>query len=131
MMQKYLRIAAAFCAMLFWAATLEAKSKADKLFQQGQQAEQRQDYDAALDFYLKALDLKANDTAYTIAMRRVRFEASQKHVNAGLKMRKTGNLEGVLGGFHRALVADPSSSIALQEITRTQEMIRNANPGES
>ena len=111
--------------------TLDAKNKADKLFQQGQAAEQKQDWDKALDLYLQALDLKPGDPQYTIAMRRARFQSSQKHMNAGQKLRSEGKLQEALGEFQKALISDPSSSIAVQEIKRTQGMIQNAKPGES
>ncbi len=131
MRHRYLRVLLALCALvLLLAGTLEAKSKADKLFQQGQAAEQKQDWDTALDFYLKALDLKPGDAQYMIAMRRCRFQSAQKHLNAGQKLRTDGKLQEALGEFQRAMIADPSSPMSVQEIKRTQEMIDDQNkPG--
>jgi general secretion pathway protein D len=126
MMHKHLRALAAFCAVfLLLCATIEAKSKgnAEKLFKEGQAAEQKGDLDKALDLYMQALDLKPTDPSYMLAMRRVRFNAGQKHVNAGQKVRVEGKLEEALGEFQKALIADPASSIAIQEMKRTQVMI--------
>lgn len=124
MNRRRLRVLAALCAMvLLFAAALQAKSKADKLFQQGQQAEAHQDWDTALEFYLQALDIKPNDTEYTIAMRRARLQAGARHVSQAQKLRSEGKLEEALAEFQKALITDPSSSIAIQEIKRTQQMI--------
>jgi general secretion pathway protein D len=124
MKHKYLRaMLALFALILLIAGALEAKSKADKIFELGQAAEQKQDWDKALDLYIQALDMKPNDAQYTIAMRRARFQSGQKHLHAGQKLRTDGKLEEALGEFQRSLIADPSSSISIQEIKRTEEMI--------
>ncbi len=121
-------------ALLLFAAALQAKSKADKLYQQGQQAEQRQDWDAALEFYLQALDLKPGDAQFMIAMRKARLQAGARHVTAAQKLRSEGKLQEALAEFQKALITDPSSSMAIQEIRRTQTMIQqeqahpSANP---
>src|SRR5579871_4212595 len=119
MNRKYLRVIALLAGMLLLCTmALQAKSKADKLFQQGQQAELKQDWDAALEFYLQALDIKPGDTQYMIAMRKARLQAGVKHVQAAQKLRADGKLEEALGEFEKALISDPSSPIAIQEIRR-------------
>src|SRR6266852_4149572 len=124
MKHKYLRVwTAIFAVALLAAGELQAKNKGDKLFKEGLVAEQRQEWDKALDLYQQALDEKPGDSQYTIGMRRARFQAGQKHVNLGEKLRSQGKLEEALGEFQRALIADPSSAIAIQEIKRTQGMI--------
>jgi general secretion pathway protein D len=133
MNRKHLRVLAALCAtLLLSSVVVQAKSKTDKLYLQGQTAEQRQDWDAALEFYLQALDIKPGDAQYMIAMRRARLQAGAKHVTAGQKLRADGKLEEALGEFQKALIADPSSAISIQEIRRTQQMIKqpSANPEE-
>jgi general secretion pathway protein D len=104
---------------------LEAGSgKGDKeLFKQAQAAEARKDWDKALELYLQALDKKPDETNYMIAMRRARFQAGQMHVNLGQKLRGEGKLAEAVGEFQKALIADPASSIAIQEMKRTQAMI--------
>lgn len=132
MKHNYLRVIAALLIIVFvLVGTLEAKSKADKLFALGQAAEAKQDWDKALDYYLQALDLKPGDAQYTMSMRRARFQAGSKHMNEGTKLRKDGKLQEALAEFQKALIADPSSSIAVEEIKRTQVMIQNLKPGES
>jgi general secretion pathway protein D len=132
MKHNYLRVIAAILTILFvLIGTLEAKSKAEKLYALGQAAEAKQDWDKALDYYLQALDLKPGDAQYTMSMRRARFQAGSKHMNAGKKLRDDGKLQEALGEFQKALIADPSSSIAVEEIKRTQTMIQNAKTGEA
>ena len=53
------------------------------------------------------------------------------HVNAGQKLRADGKLEEAMGEFQRALIADPSSAIAMQEIKRTQQMMRREEAREA
>jgi general secretion pathway protein D len=124
MNRRHLRVIAALGAMLFlFALALQGKGKADKLFQEGQTAEQKQDWDAALEYYLQALDLKPGDAQFMIAMRRARLQAGLKHVAAAQKLRSEGKLEEALVEFEKALISDPASAITIQEIKRTQQMI--------
>jgi general secretion pathway protein D len=126
MKYKYLRaFGAIWLLLILLLGSMEAKSKgnADKLFKQGQAAEEKGEWDKALEFYLQALDIKPTDAGYMLSMRRARFQAGQKHVGAGQKARSEGKLEEALGEFQKALIADPSSSISIQEMKRTQEMI--------
>ena len=47
--------------------------KADKLQEQGRQAEVRREYDKALDLYEQALALDPSDSGYLLSVRRARF----------------------------------------------------------
>jgi len=124
MIPKYLRAAAVLLlALALVAGVLTAKEKSDKLFKEAQAAEQREDWDKALDLYLKALDQKPNDAMYMIGMRRARFQAGAKHVKQGQKLRTDGKLQEAMQEFQKALIADPSSTMATQEIKRTQQLI--------
>jgi general secretion pathway protein D len=132
MKHRYLRVFAALLLMfLVLFGTMGAKSKGnpDKLFKEGQAAEAKGDWDKALDLYLQALDLKPNDAAYMLSMRRARFQSGQKHVSAAQKARAEGKLEEALAEFQKALIADPSSAISIQEMKRTQEMIEQQKKG--
>ena len=112
-----------FCST-FVSTPVYAKTKAgEKLVKQGRLAEVKKDYDAALDFYEKALATDPADAGYTLLTQRARFYASQMHVEAGRKTREKGDLDGALAEFTKAMQKDPSSAIAVQEWKRTQEMI--------
>ncbi len=74
--------------------------------------------------YQKAVDAAPGDLAYEIAMRRARFQSGQLHVDAGVKLRNQDKrLQDAMQEFQKALVIDPSSQVALQEIKRTQQML--------
>jgi general secretion pathway protein D len=89
----------------------------------GEKAENLQDYDAALNYYQKAVHAEPHNASYRIKLDQARFEAGQFHVKRGLELRKRGDLQGAAGEFQRALAADPSSSIAEQELNKTTEML--------
>ncbi len=97
--------------------------KGDKFFSDGRVYEGRKEWDAALDSYEKALSEDPADIAYQIAADRARFQASQIHIDAGLKIRATGQLGDALVEFQKAFGISPASVIAVQEIQETQEMI--------
>src|ERR1700719_1845607 len=56
------------------------KGKPD--YQQGRKAENLKDYDAAYDFYQKALQSEPENAEYQIKFGQARFEASAFHVKA-------------------------------------------------
>ncbi|MEK7753816.1 MAG: tetratricopeptide repeat protein, partial [Acidobacteriota bacterium] len=128
---------AALVIALALAAGVDAKSrKGDKAWKEGRVAEDRRDYDKALDLYEKALNEEPGDAGYLLSVRRVRFQAGQAHVDKGKKLRAQGQLEEALAEYQKAFAIDPSSSIAEQEIRRTLQMIdrekkRAAEPGQA
>ncbi len=103
--------------------------KGDKLLNQGQIAEAKGDWDAALEIYERAFEEDPSDTAYMIAVRKARFEAGQKHVDLGERARSAGKYDDALREFQRALIADPGSSIALQDIRETERMMQSSKAG--
>jgi len=110
--------------LLILAGDLPAKTrKGDKLLKEGQQAEAREEWDKALELYEQALLTDPSDAAYQIAVRRVRFQAGQMHVNRGRKLREAGRIQDALAEFMKAYAIDPSSAIAEQEIRRTRQML--------
>src|ERR1700704_6511284 len=97
------------------------KGKPD--YQQGRRAENLKDYDAAFDFYQRALKNEPENAEYQIRFNQARFEASAFHVKAGVKLRERGDLQGAAGEFQRAVAIDPSSPIAEQELRKIAETI--------
>jgi len=67
--------------------------KGDQLISRGRAAEVRKQYDEALDLFEQALSEDPSDTAYQLAMRRVRFQAGQFHVERGMKLRTDGKTD--------------------------------------
>ena len=103
---------------------LEAKTrKGDKFLAQGRVAETKKDWDAALDFFEKALSEDPAEVVYQMSVQKARFEASAMHLDAGLKMRAQGQLGEALIEFQKAYAINPGSVVASQETQLTQEMI--------
>ena len=125
MMCKYLRVIAVVCLALLAGLPGQAGTrKGDKFFKQAQAAEVKKDWDLALQFYKQAVDEDPRDSGYLIGLQRARFQASAMHVDRGQKIRADGKLEEAISEFQKAIIADPSSAIALQELKRTQDMLR-------
>ncbi len=102
---------------------------AKALYDKGQDAEARQNYEQAFDYFKQAYNLKPKDLRYRTAFERNRFLAAASEVHHGQILRDAGKLDEALAQFQKALETDPSSFIAQQELKRTQQMIREAqNP---
>src|ERR1022692_2815508 len=103
--------------------------KAKGIYEKGQDAEARQNYEAAYDFYKQAYDLKPKDLRYRTSFERMRAKAAQVIVHRGQGLVDAGKLQEALAEFQKALQIDPSLFIATQELRRTQQMINDAaNP---
>lgn len=92
-------------------------------YNQAQKAENLQDYDAALAYYEKAVKAEPGNATFKIKLHQARFDAGEYHIKRGLEMRKRGELDGAAIEFQKAFLADPSSSMAEQELKHTAEMI--------
>jgi general secretion pathway protein D len=101
------------------------KGKTD--YNQGRKAEHLQDYDAAYDYYQKALKNDPDNALYLIKFNQARFEASSLHVKNGIKLRERGQLEAAASEFQRAAAIDPSSPIAEQELRKTVTLLEEKN----
>ncbi len=116
----------ALLLLLVAVVTLPAiADKAKSLFIQGQDAEARQNYEAAYDLFRQAYDLKPRDLRYRAAFERARFEAAASIVHRGQKLREEGKLQEAVAEFQKAVAIDPSSFIAQQELKRTQRLIND------
>ncbi|HXN49950.1 MAG TPA: cohesin domain-containing protein [Bryobacteraceae bacterium] len=128
---RYLKMALAAALVLAFVAVGDARTrKGDKFLAEGEVAESHKDWDAALDAYEKAMAEDSTDVAYQIAIRRVRFQAGEMHIGAGIKMRDAGEIDKALVEFQKAYAIDPSSDVADQELKKTLAMIeRNRERG--
>ena len=116
-------------ALFLWlvaALTLPALAdKAKDFFVKGQDAEARQQFEAAYDFYKQAYDLKPKELRYRAAFEHARFEAASTIVHRGQKLREDGKLDEAVAEFQKALDIDPSLFVAKQELIRTQKLIND------
>lgn len=114
-------------ALLLWLVAVAAlpalADKAKQMYDKGQDAEARQNYEAAYGFFKQAYDLKPKDLRYRTAFERIRFKAAASIVHRGQRLREDGKLEDAAAEFQKALVMDPSLFIAKQELQRTLKMI--------
>jgi general secretion pathway protein D len=116
----------ALMLLLVAVVTLPAiADKAKDLYAKGQDAEARQQYEAAYGFFRQAYNLKPKDLRYRAAFERIRFEAAATIVHNGQKLRDDGKLEEAVAEFQKALAIDPSLFIAKQELNRTVKIIND------
>ena len=103
---------------------LEAKTrKGDKFLAEGRAHEEKKEWDAALADYEKALSEDPGDINYQMAAQKARFEDSAMHITVGTRIRSQGQLGEALLEFQKGFALNPSSTLAEQEIIRTQQMI--------
>ena len=119
-MKRFTRV----LALLLIGAVLPALASNDKaakaLYQKGKDAEVRQDYIAAYNFYHQAYQLKPADLTYRASFEYVRFLAAASYVHQGEILVKAGKLQEALTDFEQAIAIDPSSFIAQQQANKTR-----------
>ena len=109
---------AALLAVAGLGGTVLHAQSANTLFKRGQDAEARQDYDAAFDYFQKASAKSPKDIAYRTALYRVRVTAAAAHLSKGRKLLQSGDEQGAMGEFLHAAEVDPGNEAAQQEIAR-------------
>jgi general secretion pathway protein D len=102
-------------AILFAVPTAQAQS-AGSWNSKGQNAEAREDYDAAFEAFRQAHLKKPKDLRYKTRYERLKFEAANMHVDRGRVLRQSGDLNGATNEFARALQIDPGNQAAAQEL---------------
>src|ERR1700741_3383767 len=118
-MSRWCRFVILFAVAVFAAGCPKAK----KDYNAARHAADLKDYDAAVDYYLKATKADPHNVSYKIGLDQARFEAGASHVQKGLKLREKGDFQGAVSEFQRAQIMDPSSTSADQELQRTLRMI--------
>lgn len=112
------------CALAAAAGSASAHNrKGDKLLKLGEKAEADKEYDQAVDYYDQALATEPKDPGYMMADQRAHGKAAEWHIEQGKILQAQQRLGDALVDFQRALLADPSSQIALQEVRETTEML--------
>src|SRR5579864_4341183 len=127
-MRSLLRPAAWLLVVLAGTLLLFADS-ARTNYNKGRDAEQRQDYERAFEYYQEAYRQKPKDLRYRTAYEHTKFLAAAAHVHRGQLLRDGGKLDEALAEFQKASAIDPSSFIAQQELRKTQDLLNQAtNP---
>ncbi|MFZ0439053.1 MAG: secretin N-terminal domain-containing protein, partial [Candidatus Sulfotelmatobacter sp.] len=118
------RLTPAAVGLLVLLAILPAiADKAKSIYEKGQDAEARQNYEVAYDLYKQAYDLKPKDLRYRTSFERMRSKAALSIVHHAQVIRDEGKLQDAVVEFQKALQIDPSLFIAQQELKRTLQMI--------
>jgi general secretion pathway protein D len=86
----------------------------------GQNAEAREDYDAAFEDYRQAHLKKPKDLRYKERYERLRFQAANVHLDRGRVLRQSGDITGAINEFARSLQIDPGNQAAAQELQVTE-----------
>lgn len=104
---------------------------AKSLYAKGADAQARQDYEKAYEYFKEAYNRQPKELKYRTAYERNRFLAAASHVHRGQIALDANKLDEAKTEFEKALTIDPSSFIAQQELRRTLQMIQegtNAEP---
>ncbi len=110
---------ALFLALGFMQNSLHAQS-ANGWNRRGQQAEFREDYDAAFEDYRQAHLKNPKDIRFRERFERLRYTAANFHVDRGRVLRQSGDVTGAINEFARALQIDPGNEAAAQEMQITE-----------
>ena len=102
--------------------TQPAKAQsANGWYKRGQNAEARQDFDTSFEDYRQAHLKKPKDLRYRTSYERMRFEAANQHVDRGRVLRQSGDIDGAINEFSRALQIDPGNEAAAQELQLSEK----------
>src|ERR1700759_4546749 len=119
----------ALLLVLVVSAFASSDKQAKQLYQKGVEAQARQDYITAYNFYHQAYELKPTDLTYRSSYEYVRFLAAAAYVHQGELLTNAGKLQEALTDFEQALAVDPSSFIAQQQANKIRLMIKQSlNP---
>ena len=105
---------------MFAASPLHAQS-ASSFDKKGQAAEAREDYDKSYEDYRQAHIKKPKDLRYREHYESMRYTAANMHVDRGRILRNSGDIDGAINEFARALQIDPGNQAAAQELQLTEK----------
>jgi len=103
---------------------------AKSLYAKGTDAQARQDYEKAYEYFKQAYNQQPKELKYRTAYERNRFLAAASHVHRGQIAFDANKLDEAKTEFEKALTIDPSSFIAQQELRRTLQMIQEGTSAE-
>jgi general secretion pathway protein D len=116
---------ALLAALAVIAMPVDARTrKGDHFTKLAQKAEADKEFDKALDFYEQALATDPKDPGYLLADQRARSATANWRVGRGRQLLTQQKLNEALVEFEAALLADPGSQIAIQEVRQTTAMLK-------
>jgi general secretion pathway protein D len=129
LIHSVLRVAAGAMLLMLALASVPAHAQSAKAWdKRGQQAEAREDFDAAFEAYRQAHLKKPTDLRYRTQYERLRFQAANQHIDRGRVLRQSGDTGGAVNEFARALQIDPGNQAAAQELQTTDKPAPGSGP---
>ena len=102
-------LAALGIVLLCFRPPVLAKDSAKALYSKGTDAEARQNYEQAFEYFKQAYDLKPKELRYRTAFERNRFLAASAEVHRGQILRDAGKLDEALTLYQRTLELDATN----------------------
>jgi general secretion pathway protein D len=112
-----------------------------RAYQQGQESEINKDWDQAVAYYTKALEVDPSNVKYTMSLQRAKMEASRMHFKKGQSLRAKAESEETAGRLNEAkqlnemalveyeltVRLDPTNQFAAVQYGHTARDIQDAN----
>ena len=95
-------------------------------FRQGEEAGLSGDWDAAVDFYQRAVQEDPRNAPYRIALQRAMLSASRLHFDRASSLEEHGELTHAVREYRRAGELDPSNSYATGKARELEQAIRDS-----
>ena len=111
-------------ALVVSAALLASGCAAGRAFRQGAEAARDGQWDAAVEYYRRAVADDPDRPEYRIALERAMLEASRAHAAAAAAWEETGDLNTALHAYRQAYALDPSNGQAAVKIANLQQTLR-------
>ena len=114
----------AVAAMLLAAAVVVSGCASVQAFRQGATAAREGNWDAAVEYYRRALQEDPDRAEYRIALERAMLSAARYHAAAAVELEALGDLPGALRAYRRSYELDPSNEPAGVKIANLQQTLR-------
>ena len=119
-------------ATLVLVAALMAGCGAGRAFSRGETAARNGDWDGAVEYYRRAVQMAPNNAEYRISLERSMINASNDHLDQARVFEAKNQLEDALREYKRASEFDPTNrqvaSKALEMETRIRDLAESSRP---
>ena len=111
-------------AAVLSAALLASGCAAGRAFRQGAEAARGGQWDAAVEYYRRAVADDPDRPEYRIALERAMLEAARAHAAMAAEREAAGDLHAALHAYRRAYALDPANGQAAVRIANLQQTLR-------
>ena len=111
-------------AAVLSAALLASGCAAGRAFRQGAEAARGGQWDAAVEYYRRAVADDPDRPEYRIALERAMLEAARAHAAMAAEREAEGDLHAALHAYRRAYALDPANGQAAVRIANLQQTLR-------